>query len=141
MLLESLARITGLGALYTIFLVAPFILVWLVLMTYTIPRDLAQRYLKPPHVTSGELVFFGHFPFSCLKFIVIARAITLPKSMPFRKMENIRQHIPGWYRWTAIAWFVSLFFTFFLFLFLTAIALAIPYFYPEVAASLKGDVS
>jgi len=88
-----------------IFLVAAYLMIfnlflipisWLII-SYTIPKKLLERYFKAPHFGPGELVLMAQFPGSLLRGTIFVASCIMPSKGQRRKMTDVPDHAPKWF--------------------------------------------
>ena len=69
---------------------------WLI-VSYTIPKKLLERYFKAPHFGPGELVLMSQFPGSLLRGTIFVASCIMPSKGQRRKMTDVPDHAPKWF--------------------------------------------
>ena len=81
---------------------------WLI-VSYTIPKKLLERYFKAPHFGSGELVLMAQFPGSLARGSIFVASCIMPSKGQRRQMTDVPDHAPKWYRVAAYIMFYVIF--------------------------------
>lgn len=76
---------------------------WLFL-TLTTPKIIMKKYFKPPHYTYNETQIMDSFPLSFIRTAIFSWITVFPSLGRKRKMEDIRKHMPTWYRLLVTLW-------------------------------------
>lgn len=92
-MVSTLSHIGFFGIL-AIFLWLPLLLI----ITLITPKKLLDKYFKPPHFNSGELIVFGSFPGFFMRTSLFCRLYMTPKTASKRKLEGFVEDSPRWYR-------------------------------------------
>ena len=69
---------------------------WLII-SYTIPKKLLERYFKAPHFGPGELVLMAKFPGSLLRGSIFNASCIIPSKGQRRQMTDVPDHAPKWF--------------------------------------------
>ncbi len=70
---------------------------WLLLSIFT-PKKLLHQYFKEPHFTLTETVLLAQFPGFLFRTVIFSWAVLIPKLGEKRRIENIKECMPNWYR-------------------------------------------
>ncbi len=71
--------------------------IWLLLSIFT-PKKLLDRYFKEPHFTLTETILLAQFPGFLIRTGIFGWAVLVPKMGKKRQIEDVREHMPRWYR-------------------------------------------
>ncbi len=70
---------------------------WLLLSIFT-PKALLKNYFKEPHFTPTETILLAQFPGFLFRTVIFAWAVVAPKLGEKRRIGNVKEHMPRWYR-------------------------------------------
>lgn len=84
--------------LFVLFLALTLWLPILLVITLATPRQLLDKYFKPPHFNGGELIVFGSFPGFLMRTSLFCRLYLTPKAVKGRNLEGFVEDSPKWYR-------------------------------------------
>lgn len=81
------------------YLIAAPVSLWL--MQFLMPKDLVQRYWRPPHFRESEVAVFSGPVLGLMKTVMLLSLIGLPRLGRRRNAQDAHKMAPGWYKWTA----------------------------------------
>lgn len=70
---------------------------WLLMRVIT-PKNLVEKYFKPPHFNGGELIMMRHFPGSLFRTMILMGASVWPKLAKKRELMSLEHDAPEWYK-------------------------------------------
>ncbi len=71
---------------------------WLLLSVFT-PKKLLNKYFKEPHFTQTETILMAQFPGSLMRTAIFAWLLIFPKlGRKKRKIKDVKDYMPRWYR-------------------------------------------
>jgi hypothetical protein len=76
---------------------------WLLIMHFLMPREVLERYWKPPHFRAIEIALFTNTIYAPMRTVMLMAAIAFPRLGKKRNVVEACRLVPRWYRLTAIA--------------------------------------
>jgi len=99
MSLELFETVTGLLFYLGIFMLLSILLTLLVMliMHFLMPRQVLDKYFKPPYFREMERQLFTGLPYAPMRTIMFMRAIAYPSSGKKRGITEAHLLVPKWY--------------------------------------------
>ena len=76
---------------------------WLIAIPYALmihflmPREILDKYFKPPHFREGEIALFSGVPFALMRTVMLVGVMVFPKLGKKRKLTELHLETPRWY--------------------------------------------
>jgi hypothetical protein len=80
------------------FIFIPIVLLSILIMHFLMPKQVLERYLKPPYFREFECLFFTGIPYAPIRTVMFMRAIAYPGSGKKRGITEAHLLVPKWYR-------------------------------------------
>lgn len=68
------------------------------IMHLLMPKDIVNSYFKEPYFNTFELALFTGWPYAFFRTLMFVRLIVQPNSGEKRKLPDVSQEVPRWYR-------------------------------------------
>ncbi|MDP3270357.1 hypothetical protein [Limnobacter sp.] len=83
--------------IHSILLLVVVFPVSLLLLTWSTPASVIDRYVQPPHFSEFESLAYRYFPTSLIRTNLFSLAIAIPFARRIRKFGDIHKDVPLWY--------------------------------------------
>jgi hypothetical protein len=80
------------------FIFIPIVLLSILIMHFLMPKQVLERYFKPPYFREFECLFFTGIPYAPIRTVMFMRAIAYPGSGKKRGITEAHLLVPKWYR-------------------------------------------
>lgn len=67
-------------------------------MHFLMPKDVLEKYFRPPYFRSFECALFSGLPYAPMRTIMFMRVIAYPSSGARRGLTEVHLLVPQWYR-------------------------------------------
>ena len=86
--------------LLIVWIIAAFIVefILILVMHFLMPKQVLEKYFKPPYFQPGECDVLTGFPYSPIRTVIFMTAFAFPGMGKNRKLTEAYEMVPGWYR-------------------------------------------